>query len=39
MLAFSRMIKMECEKYQIKYFDTSHNFIEAIGEAETYLYK
>jgi len=37
MVTYSIMIRNECEKYKVKYFDTSDNFIKAIDLAVKYL--
>ena len=37
MIAYSRMIKSECAKYEISYFDTSGDFLEAIEAATDFL--
>lgn len=37
MVTYSIMIRNECEKYKVKYFDTSNNFIKAIDLAVKYL--
>jgi len=37
MVIYSKMIRNECEKYRIKYFDTSNDFIRTIDIAFDYL--
>ena len=37
MVAHSRMIKSSCEEYNLKYFDTSNGFMNAIDDTVTYL--
>lgn len=38
-IEFSHYIRDECEKFNLKYIDTSHNFEAALDEAENYLVK
>ena len=37
MVAHSRAIKNECAKYEMRYFDTSENFLSSIENATRYL--
>lgn len=37
MIGFSSKIKKQCEIYNLRYFDTSYNFIDTIDEAIDYL--
>lgn len=37
MVTYSIMVKNDCEKYRIKYFDTSYDFIRTIDTAFDYL--
>jgi 2-phosphoglycerate kinase len=37
MIAYSKMIKGECEKHGLPYFDTSEDFLEAIEAATDFL--
>jgi len=37
MIGYSKMIKNECEKHGLSYFDTSDNFLRAIEAATDYL--
>ncbi len=37
MIAYSKMIKTECEKHGLSYVDTSRNFLESIKAATNYL--
>jgi 2-phosphoglycerate kinase len=37
MLKYSQYIKEQCDIYQIKYFDTSHHFMETLDEAIQFL--
>ena len=39
MIAYSKMIKKSCKKYDIKYFDTSKNFVQALDDTIEYLLK
>jgi hypothetical protein len=37
MIAYSRMIKEECDKHGLSYFDTSEDFLDAIEAASDFL--
>lgn len=37
MIFYSKKIKKQCNDYNIKYFDTSHDFIKTLQRAEEYL--
>ena len=37
MVVYSKRIKEDCEKFRIRYFDTSDNFMKTIDEATNYL--
>jgi hypothetical protein len=37
MVAYSKMIKAECEKHSLPYFDTSHDFLAATDRATAHL--
>lgn len=37
MIGYSKMIKGDCEKYNLPYFDTSKDFMNSINEAIKYL--
>ena len=37
MISYSKTIQKECKKYNMKFFDTSSNFLSALQQAETYL--
>jgi adenylate kinase family enzyme len=39
MIEYSKMIKKTCEEYEIKYFDTSENFLQTIDNVIKYLTK
>ena len=36
-IMYSKKAKEQCEKYNIKYFDTSYNFKEVMKEVERYI--
>jgi len=36
-IAFSRYVQAECDRYQLRYFDTSQNFMQALDEAAAYI--
>lgn len=37
MIGYSKMIRRECEKYDLPYFDTSKDFLKSIDEVVEYL--
>ncbi|MGM0508573.1 MAG: hypothetical protein ACQERZ_05345 [Fusobacteriota bacterium] len=39
MVKHSKMIKNECQKHNLKYFDTSEDFIETLDKAINHLFK
>ena len=39
MIEYSKTIKKSCEKYGIKYFDTSKNFVQVLDDTIEYLLK
>ena len=37
MIAFSQYLMDECARYNLRYFDTSHNFVQTLDQVVAYL--